>query len=66
MTFEPRRKFKAKGCVIWAQSIYQKVDGGHSIKMGFPVAEVNDNLENSEKIAEAIAEALNKSPMDWR
>lgn len=58
---KPRRTFRAEGHQIWARPIYVKKDGYTQIKIGFPIAVVNDNIEQPEKVAKLIAKAMNAS-----
>lgn len=62
MSKKPRRNFKAKGLQIWAEPIHTKVQGGTRISVGFPIAQVNDNIERPDQIAKAIAKSMNASP----
>lgn len=63
MAKKPKRTFRAEGLQIWAESIKTKVPGGTRISIGFPIAQVNENIEHPEKIARAIAKMLTASPM---
>ncbi|RWB40439.1 MAG: hypothetical protein EOQ44_25180 [Mesorhizobium sp.] len=56
-------KFEAKGNTVYRKSEPHPAPR-RSMQMGFPVLEVNPDLEDPEEIARAIAEIFNKHWID--